>query len=75
MKLKLFDKAEKTFQKAMEDNFDGADLYFYVAICLLNGKRPYMVSRQRFDKAIEYLNAALMIEDKGFLLFEIIFEI
>lgn len=65
MKLKLFDKAEISFQKAMEDNFDDADVYFYAAICLLNGKRPYMISRQKIDKAIEYLNAALMIEDKG----------
>ena len=65
MKLKLFDKAIVFFEKAIEDNFDDAEIYLYAAGCLLKGKRPYMASKQIVDKAIEYLNAALMIETKG----------
>lgn len=65
MKLKLFDKAQEAFEKAIQDNFDDVESYFYAAICLLRGKRPYMASRQIIDKAIEYINAALMIETRG----------
>ena len=65
LKLKLYDKAIPAFEKAIEDNFDDADLYLYAAVCLLKGKRPFMTTRQTVDKAIEYLNAALMIEEKG----------
>ena len=65
LKLKLYDKAQPAFGKAIEDNFDDADMYLYAAVCLLKGKRPFMVTRQIVDQAIEYLNAALMIEQKG----------
>lgn len=65
LKLKLYDKAQVSFDKAIEDNFDDADVYLYAAICLLKGKRPYMAPRQTVDKAIQYLDAALMIESKG----------
>lgn len=65
LKLKLYDKAEPAFARAIEDNFDDADIYLYAAICLFKGKRPFMATRQVVEQAIEYLNAALMIEPKG----------
>lgn len=65
LKLKLYDKAQPAFEKAIEDNFDDADLYLYAAVCLLKGKRPFLTPRKTVDQALEYLNAALMIEEKG----------
>lgn len=65
LKLRLFDKALPNFEKAMEDNFDNSEPFFYAAICLLGGKKPFLHTRPEIDKMLEYVNAALMLEDRG----------
>lgn len=65
LKLKLYDKALPAFEKAIEANFDNSETYFYAAVCLLKGKKAFLAPRSDIDKAIEYINAALMIEPKG----------
>lgn len=65
LKLKLYDKATEAFEKAVEDNFDNSETFFYAAICLLQGKKAFLQQRATIDKALEYINAALMIEPKG----------
>ena len=58
LKLQLYDKA-------MEDNFDNSETFFYSAICLLQGKKAFLAPRDAIDKIEEYINAALMIEPRG----------
>lgn len=65
LKLKLYDKALLAFERAMEDNFDNSETFFYAAICLLQGKKAFLAPRSSIDKIEEYINAALMIEPKG----------
>ncbi len=65
LKLKLYDMAIPAFQKALEDNFTDAELYYDEAICLLRGKKAFLARRPDIDKAIELLNAANSIEPKG----------
>ena len=65
LKLKLYDKALPCFEKAIEDNFDNSEVYFYAAITLLKGKKAFLTPRTVIDKAEEYLNAAIMIEPKS----------
>ncbi len=65
LKLKLYDKALPCFEKAIEDNFDNSEVYFYAAICLLKGKKPFLTPRTVIDKIEEYLQAAIMIEPRG----------
>lgn len=65
LKLKLYDKALPAFEKAIEDNFDNSETYFYAAICLLAGKKPFSQQKPTINKIEEYINAALMIEAKG----------
>lgn len=65
LKLKIYDKALLAFEKAMEDNFDNSEIFFYAAICLLQGKKAFLHQRTTIDKILEYINAALMIEPKG----------
>ncbi len=65
LKLKLYDQALAAFEKAIEDDFDNSETYFYAAICLLKGQKPFLQQRQVIDKIIEYINAANMIEPKG----------
>jgi len=65
LKLKLYDKALSAFEKAMEDNFDNSETFFYAAICLLGGKKAFLTLRPKIDKIEEYINAALAIEPRG----------
>ena len=65
LKLKLYDKALGAFEKAMEDDFNNSEIFFYAAICLLKGKKAFLTPRNTIDKIEEYINAALMIEPKG----------
>ncbi|MDR3109572.1 MAG: hypothetical protein LBU65_07795 [Planctomycetaceae bacterium] len=65
LKLKLYDKSLSAFEKAMEDNFDNSETFFYAAICLLKGKKAFLAQRSDINKIEEYINAALAIEPKG----------
>jgi tetratricopeptide (TPR) repeat protein len=65
LKLKLYDKALASFERAMKDNFDEPDTFFYAAICILGGKKAFLAQRKEIDKIEEYINAALMIKPKG----------
>jgi tetratricopeptide (TPR) repeat protein len=65
LKLKLYDKALSAFEKAMQENFDNSETFFYSAICLLKGKKAFLAQRTEIDKIEEYVNAALMIEPRG----------
>lgn len=65
LKLKLYDKALPAFEKAMEDNFDNSETFFYAAVCLLKGRKAFMTPKSDISKIEEYINAALMIEPRG----------
>jgi tetratricopeptide (TPR) repeat protein len=65
LRLKLYDKALPAFEKAIEDNFDNAETFFYTAISLLKGKKAFLAPRADINKMQEYLNAAIMIEPRG----------
>jgi len=65
LKLKLYDKALGAFEKAIEDNFDNSETFFYAAVCLLGGKKAFVTQRPAIDKIEEYINAAVMIEPRG----------
>jgi len=69
LKLKLYDKALPAFEKAMEENFDNPDPFFYAAVCLLKGQKAFVAPRPSIDKIEEYINAALMIEPQGIYYF------
>ena len=65
LKLKLYDKALPAFEKAIEDNFDNSETFYYAAVSLLKGKKAFLALRNDIDKIVEYLNAAIMIEPRG----------
>ena len=65
MKLKMYDEAYNAFSKAIEDNFDYSDSYFYAAVCLLKGRKAFLLNRPEIDKILELMNAATMIEERG----------
>lgn len=65
LKLKLYDKALPYFEKAIEDDTDHADAYFYAGVTMLHGKRPFLVQKSVITKIEEYITAAIEIEPKG----------
>ena len=69
LKLKMYSKASAAFAKAVEENFDNSEIFFYAAISLLAGKKAFLAMRPTINKIEEYINAALMIEPKGIYYF------
>ena len=65
LKLKLYELALPRFEKAMEDNFENSEVFFYAAVCLLRGKKAFLTHMSDIKKATDYINAAIMIEPRG----------
>ena len=65
LKLGLYPAADKSFTQAAEFCFDDGDIHFYLAITKLGGKRPAFVKRNELDLALQELEAASGIEEKG----------
>ena len=65
LKLGLYDKALEKFEAAIEDNFDNSETYFYAAVSLLKGKKAFLTPMNNIKRAMEYVNAALEIENRG----------
>ncbi|MBQ7648445.1 MAG: hypothetical protein IJS92_05155 [Paludibacteraceae bacterium] len=65
LRLKMYDKALAAFEKAIVDNFDNSESFFWAAVCVLKGRKAFLCSRVEIDKAEEYINAAIMVEPRG----------
>ncbi len=65
LKMKLYDKAKSAFEKAIENNIDNSEAYFYAAVSLLKGKKAFLASRSVINKVEEYINAANLLEERG----------
>lgn len=65
MRLKKFDSALSVFEKAMEYDCENPEIYFYTAVCMLNGKKAFLCPRPVINKIIENINAAIALEQKG----------
>jgi len=65
LKIKLYDKALISFERAIEEDFDHSDAYFYAAVCLLKGKKAFLTPLTEIKRAEDYINAAIMIENRA----------
>lgn len=65
LKLRLYRQALLNFKKAIEDNFDNSETYFYAAVSLLQGKKAFLAPFSDIKRVIEYTNAAIQIENRG----------
>ena len=65
LRLKLYEKAFSAFERAIEDDFDNSETYFYAAVSLLKGEKHFLRNRDEIRQIIDYLNAAISIEDRG----------
>ena len=69
LKLKMYSKALQSFEKAIEEDFNDSELYFYTSLAILDGKKAFLAPRAKIDKALEYSDAAIRIEPKGIYYF------
>ena len=58
LKLKLYDKANEAFERAVTDNFEDADSYFYAAVGRLQGKKAFVASLRVSPSWTDELSAA-----------------
>lgn len=65
LRLGFYDKALEKFDKAIEQDLNNSETYLYAAVCVLAGRKPFLTPRPDIDRIEKYINAALMIEDKG----------
>jgi len=65
MRLKMYSQAKNSFQKAIDGGLMNSEIFFYTAVCLLDGKKAFVAKRPVIDKIQELIEAARAIEDKG----------
>lgn len=65
LKLGFYDKALENFDKAIEQNLGNPETYLYAAVSILAGRKPFLTPRPEIDKIEQYINAALMLEERG----------
>ena len=53
LKLKMYDDAYRAFCKAVEDNFDNSETYFYAAASALKGRKAFLLSRPEIDRILD----------------------
>lgn len=64
-KLGRYDQAIDSLQKAQAYDMENSELFFYEAIAVLKGKKAFLVPRDIINRALECLDAAIMLEPKG----------
>lgn len=62
LKLKKYDQAIESFEKAQADNFEDATPFFYAAVARLKGRKPFLCSRPEIDAMETDINAAISID-------------
>ena len=65
LKLKLYDKAHQRFMEAIEEDFNNPEAPFYAAVSLLNGRKAYFAPLANIKRAMELVEAARIIEERG----------
>lgn len=62
---KMYDLSLKAFEQLIDIDPNNIDAYYYAALSLLKGKRPYMQTLGCIKKVIELLEAAITIKNEG----------
>jgi hypothetical protein len=65
LKLGLRSKALAHFEDAMLADIENSETYFFAAIAVLDGKKPFLAPLSAIRTAEEYLTAAQRLEDRG----------
>ena len=61
----MYDLSLKSFEKVIKVDPENVNAYYYAALSLMNGKRPYLQTLPKIKKAVAMLEAAISIQDEG----------
>lgn len=61
----MYSLAQKAFEQAIDVDPENVNAYYYAALSLLNGKRPYLQTLPKIKKMVEMLEAAISIQAEG----------
>ncbi len=64
LKLKQYQNAIKNFEAISNENITNPNYYYYYALALLEGKKPFLVSMSSIKKAISLLDTAVLLQDE-----------
>lgn len=62
---RMFDEARAYYAKAIANGTTDPDAYYYAAICLLKGNRPFIQQRATIDAIVNYMNKAITLKNKA----------
>jgi tetratricopeptide (TPR) repeat protein len=65
LNLKLYDLSIKSFQKALELNPEEPEIYYYLALSLIKGRRPKSILFKEIKEIEQFNNTALKLGDKA----------
>ncbi|MBQ6895321.1 MAG: TIR domain-containing protein [Clostridia bacterium] len=55
----LYSQAQNLLQQSLLSDPSNDKVYFYLAVCILNGKRPFLLQKNIIEQAISYLTGAV----------------
>jgi tetratricopeptide (TPR) repeat protein len=65
LKLEQREEAAQAFARAIREDFNNSENYFYSAICLLNGKKAFLSPKATIEQIEKQLKSATLIEPKA----------
>lgn len=65
LKRKMFQRASLCFSNAILNNVNNVEAYYYYVISLLDGKKPFMCSREVINKCEKHLKVAISISNSA----------
>lgn len=65
LKLGLYEYAINNFEKSIGLLPEDSDVYYYTAIALFKGKRPFLALLSNIKRSMEYLDVALSMSEEG----------
>ena len=61
LKMKQYDNARNCFQQCIMNDPSCAEYYFYLSVCMLKGRKPFLLQRSEINEIEQNINTAMML--------------
>lgn len=65
IKAGMYSQAQSILEQLIIENSSDDNIYFYLAVCLLGGKRPFLLQKNVIEQVLSYLEAAVAFSPKA----------
>lgn len=65
LEMKLYDKAISCLESEISNDTMNSELYFYLSVALLRGKRPFLSSKADIQRIEGYMETAIAMQEKS----------